>query len=56
LSEIRSDACNKILLMLSGLAVFGVTVIVARLLEQGATPVMGVSAATASISPSARRR
>jgi signal transduction histidine kinase/ActR/RegA family two-component response regulator len=42
LSEIRSDACNKILLMLSGLAVFGVTVIVARLLEQGATPVMGV--------------
>jgi signal transduction histidine kinase/CheY-like chemotaxis protein len=44
LSEIRSDACNKILLMLSGLAVFGVTVIVARLIEQGGTPIMGVYA------------
>lgn len=44
LSEIRSDACNKILLMLSALAVPGVAVIVARLFEQGWQPTMWIHA------------
>ncbi|MHB1207580.1 MAG: ATP-binding protein, partial [Rhodospirillaceae bacterium] len=42
LGEIRSDACNKILLMLVALAVPGVGVIAARILDQGWMPVMWV--------------
>ncbi len=42
LAEIRSDACNQILMMLAAVAVFGVAVIAARLLEQGFAPVMAV--------------
>ncbi len=42
LGEIRSDACNQILLLMAVVAVFGVVVIVARLLEVGWIPVMAV--------------
>lgn len=42
LGEIRSDACNTILLMMAAVAVFGVMVIAARLMEVGWIPIMAV--------------
>ena len=44
LSEIRSDACNKILVMLQVLGACGLAIIVARFLEAGPTPIMAVYA------------